>query len=81
MTLTEFPLIAGSASALIFVVSYLPMLLKARRTKDLSSSSPTQLLLTNIGNLVYSAHVYNVPAGPIWALHSFNVVTSCLMLI
>jgi uncharacterized protein with PQ loop repeat len=81
MTLTEFPLIAGSASALIFVVGYLRMLVKARRTKDLSSYSPSQLLLTTLGNLVYSAYVYNLPAGPIWALHSFYVVTSGLMLV
>ena len=81
MTLDDLPLVAGSASTFIFVTSYLPMLLKAGRRKDLSSYSPTQLVLTNLGNVLYSAYVFNLPVGPIWAMHAFYVVTSALMLV
>ena len=80
MTLNDLPLIAGSASTVIFVTSYMPMLVKDVRTKDLSSYSPTQLVLTNVGNVLYSAYVFSLPVGPIWALHSFYLVTTALML-
>jgi uncharacterized protein with PQ loop repeat len=81
MPFNDLPLIAGSASTLIFVASYLPMLLKAVRTKDLTSYSPTNLLLANLGNAVHSVYVYSLPIGPIWVLHSFYVVTSALMFV
>lgn len=80
MTTNDFPTIAGSASTVIFVTSYMPMLLKAVRTKDLSSYSPTQLVLTNLGNVLYSAYVFSLPVGPIWALHAFYLVATALML-
>lgn len=76
---TVLPLLAGTASTLIFAASYLPMLLKAVRTKDLGSYSRSSLLLTNLGNAVHSFYVFSLPAGPIWALHSFYLVTSILM--
>lgn len=80
MTINDLPLIAGSASTAIFVTSYLPMLVKAVRTKDLSSYSRAQLVLTNVGNVLYSAYVFSLPLGPIWALHSFYLVATALML-
>lgn len=80
MPSSDLPLIAGSASTLIFVASYLPMLVKAVHTKDLTSYSPTNLLLANLGNAVHSLYVFSLPMGPIWALHSFYLVTSALML-
>ncbi len=80
MTTNDFPAIAGSVSTVIFVTSYMPMLVKAVRTKDLSSYSPTQLVLTNLGNVLYSAYVFSLPVGPIWALHSFYLVATALML-
>lgn len=73
------PVIAGSMSTLIFVASYLPMLRKALKTKDLASYSPTNLLMTNLGNVVHSFYVFSLPAGPIWILHSFYLATSALM--
>lgn len=79
-TMTDLALIAGSVSTVIFATSYMPMLVKAVRTKDLSSYSPTQLVLTNVGNVLYSAYVFSLPPGPIWALHSFYVVSTALML-
>ena len=78
--MTDLPLIAGSVSTVIFATSYMPMLVKAVRTKDLSSYSPTQLVLTNVGNVLYSAYVFSLPLGPIWALHSFYLVSTALML-
>ena len=80
MTISDLPPLAGSASTVIFVISYLPMLVKAVRTKDLSSYSRTQLVLTNFGNVLYSAYVFSLPPGPIWALHSFYLVATALML-
>ena len=80
MTINDLPLIAGSASTVIFVTSYMPMLAKAVRTKDLSSYSRAQLVLTNFGNVLYSAYVFSLPVGPIWALHSFYLVATALML-
>src|SRR5215203_3961235 len=74
-------LVAGSVSTVLFAVSTLPMLIKAARTKELDSYSRGNLVLANVGNAVHSIYVLQLPAGPIWALHSFYVVTSGLMLI
>ena len=71
--------LAGTASTALFVASTLPMLVKARRTRDLASYSFGNLLLANVGNLVHSVYVLSLPAGPIWALHGFYVVTTGLM--
>ena len=57
------------------------MLVKAARTREFSSYSRGNLVLANVGNLVHSVYVAQLPAGPIWALHSFYVVTSALMLV
>ena len=73
--------LAGSVSTVLFAVSTLPMLIKAGRTKELDSYSRGNLVLANVGNAVHSIYVLQLPAGPIWALHSFYVVTSGLMLI
>jgi uncharacterized protein with PQ loop repeat len=73
------PVLAGSVSTMIFAASYLPMLVKAVRTKDLASYSRSNLLLTNLGNVVHSLYVFSLPAGPIWALHTFYLVSSALM--
>jgi uncharacterized protein with PQ loop repeat len=70
----------GAISTTIFALSTLPMLFKAFRTKDLSSYSLGNILLANVGNLVYSVYVFDLPAGPIWLLHSFYLVTTALML-
>ncbi|MEP6478157.1 MAG: hypothetical protein ABJB03_02105 [Rhodoglobus sp.] len=81
MSFDALPLAAGTASTVVFVASYLPMLRKALVTKDLASYSVTSLLLTNVGNAVYSLYVFSLPVGPIWALHSFYLVTSALMIV
>ena len=81
MSIDSLAILAGTASTLLFAASVLPMLLKAARTRDLSSYSRGNLVLANVGNLVHSVYVTQLPAGPIWALHSFYVVTSALMLV
>ena len=75
------PLIAGTISTIIFATSLLPMLIKARRTRDLASYSLGNILLSNLGNLVHSVYVFSLPAGPIWALHGFYLVSMGLLLL
>lgn len=74
-------MIAGMVSTVIFALSTMPMLAKAIRTKDLRSYSLGNILLSNTGNLVHSVYVFNLPAGPIWVLHSFYLVSTALMLL
>jgi hypothetical protein len=76
----SLPLLAGSASTVLFMASTLPMLVKAVRTKDLGSYSAGNLVLANVGNLVHAIYVFSLPPGPIWALHTFYLVTSFAML-
>lgn len=77
----NLPVIAGIISSIIFVTSNLPMLLKAFRTKNLQSYSLANIALSNVGNLVHCIYVFSLPAGPIWILHSFYMLTSVLMLL
>ena len=81
MTSAGIPVLAGIASTIIFAASVLPMLVKARQTRDLRSYSRGNLVLANIGNGVHSVYVIDLPPGPIWALHGFYLVTSALMLL
>ena len=57
------------------------MLVKAWRTKDLRSYSLGQIVLYNIGNLLYWLYVISLPVGPIWLMHGFYTVAMGLMLI
>ncbi|MDQ3781834.1 MAG: hypothetical protein M3349_02720 [Actinomycetota bacterium] len=72
---------AGVASTVIFTVSTLPMVLKACRTRDLGSYSLAALVLATMGNLVHSVYIFNLPMGPLWALHGMHLVTTPLMLV
>ncbi|MEP6648883.1 MAG: hypothetical protein ABJA74_03100 [Lapillicoccus sp.] len=56
------------------------MLVKAVRTRDLSSYSAGNLVVANVGNVVHSIYLFSLPAGPLWLLHTFYVVNSALML-
>jgi hypothetical protein len=75
------PVLAGAVSTVIFACSTLPMLVKAARTKDLSSYSLGNILLSNLGNVVHPIYVFHLPVGPIWALHTFYLVSTALMLV
>lgn len=77
----DLAVLAGVLSTGLFAMSYLPMLVKAARTKDLSSYSLGNIAITNVGNAVHSVYVFSLPLGPIWFLHTFYLVASALMLI
>jgi len=81
MTGISVALLAGTLSTVLFASSTLPMVAKALRTHDLTSYSPANLVLANVGNAVHCIYVVHLPPGPIWALHGFYVVTSALMLL
>jgi uncharacterized protein with PQ loop repeat len=72
--------LAGIVSTVIFAVGTLPMLLKAARTRDLTSYSLGQILMNNVGNAVHTIYVVHLPVGPIWWLHAFYLVSTALML-
>jgi hypothetical protein len=78
--MNELPVLAGIASTIIFAASTLPMLVKAFRSRDLSSYSLGNMLLANLGNLVHSVYVFSLPPGPLWVLHSFYLASTALML-
>jgi hypothetical protein len=80
MSTISLPVLAGAASTVIFAISTLPMLVKAYRSRDLSSYSLGNIGMANIGNAVHSVYVFSLPPGPIWALHGFYLVSSGLML-
>jgi hypothetical protein len=62
-------------------MSNFPMVAKAVRTRDLQSYSLGQILLANVGNLLYWLYVVGLPLGPIWFLHGFNTAVALLMLL
>ena len=77
----NFPMIAGFISTALFALGTLPMLTKALRTKNLASYSLGNILMSNVGNLIYSIYVFNLPLGPIWFLHGYNLLSTGLMLV
>ncbi len=77
----NLPTIAGFVSTALFALGALPMLAKAFRTRDLASYSLGNILLSNIGNIIYSIYVFQLPPGPVWLLHSFYLVSTGLMLV
>jgi len=77
----DLALVAGAISTVIFMTSYVPMLVKAMRTRDLHSYSLSNLLLINLGNMVHSVYVFSLPIGPIWALHSMYLAAGALMIV
>lgn len=80
MSLTHAGVVAGMVSTSLFVASYLPMLVKAWRSRDLSSYSVSSLAVANLGNAVHTVYVVSLPVGPIWALHAFYLASTAMML-
>ena len=72
--------LAGTVSTVLFAAANLPMVVKAVRSGDLRSYSPSALVLGNVGNLVYTVYVVSLPFGPIWVLHGFYLATMAIML-
>ncbi len=79
--MNTWQVLAGSFSSLLFVLSQLPMISKALRTKNLKSYSLGNILLASVGNLIYWVYVVGLPVGPVWALHGFSTLTTALMLV
>jgi len=79
--MAQIAFIAGTFSTFLFIGSNIPMLWKAYQTKDLHSYSKLNIVLANIGNLVYWIYVINLPIGPVYFLHFFYTITSLIMLI
>ena len=52
--MSSVAVLAGSVSTVLFAASTLPMLIKAARTKELSSYSRGNLVLANVGNAVHT---------------------------
>src|SRR5574342_675257 len=77
----NLPMIAGFISTTLFALGTLPMLTKAFRTKNLASYSLGNIVMSNVGNLIYSIYVFNLPPGPIWFLHGYNLLSTGLMLV
>jgi uncharacterized protein with PQ loop repeat len=77
----DLPVVAGSISTVLFALGTLPMLIKAARTKDLSSYSIGNIALSNLANVIHSVYVFQLPPGPVWALHAFHMVSTGLMLL
>jgi len=74
-------MLAGFASSTIFISSNLPMLLKAFKTKNLSSYSLGHLTLGTLGNMIYWLYVISLPFGPVWFLQAFFTMASTSMLL
>jgi hypothetical protein len=77
----QIQVVAGSVAGFIFSAASWNMLVKAHRTKDLSSYSLGQIVLNNVGNLIYWLYVVSLPFGPIYFMHGFFTLASLLMLI
>ena len=77
----NLPMIAGFISTTLFALGTLPMLTKAFRTKNLASYSLGNILMSNVGNVIYSIYVFDLPPGPIWFLHGYNLLSTGLMLV
>jgi hypothetical protein len=73
--------VAGVVSTLVFAGSTLPMLVRAARTRDLSSYSRGHLGLTNLGNAVHTVYVVSLPPGPVWLLHLVYSGAAAFMLV
>jgi uncharacterized protein with PQ loop repeat len=78
---TNLATIAGFILTALFALGTLPMLAKAFRTKNLASYSLGNILLSNVGNLIYSIYVFELPPGPVWVLYIYNLFSTALMLV
>jgi uncharacterized protein with PQ loop repeat len=78
----QLQMLAGSLAGLIFALGSLNMLVKAWRTKDLSSYSLGQIILNNVGSLFYWVYViFCLPFGLVYFMHGFYTFVSLVMLI
>jgi uncharacterized protein with PQ loop repeat len=78
---TSLPTIAGFISTGLYAAGTLPMLAKAYSTKNLASYSLGNILMSNVGNLIYAIYVFQLPPGPVWVLYIYNLISTALMLV
>ena len=76
----DLPVIAGTLSTFIFFFGTFPMLHKAVTTRNLASYSKEMLVANTVANIIHAVYIFSLPAGPIWVLHTFYLVTTALML-
>jgi uncharacterized protein with PQ loop repeat len=81
MTFDRLQLLAGSLASLMFVSSNFPMLWKVMKTRDMKSYSLGQIILRNLGNLVYWIYVASLPVGPVWLLQGFFTLSGMILLV
>ena len=81
MSRTETATLVGAMSTVLFASSMVPMLVRAARTRDVSSYSRGHLALGNVGNLAHTVYVVSLPPGPVWALHAFHTLVTLQMLV
>lgn len=77
----ELNMIAGTISTTVFALSHIPMLIKAAKTRSLSSYSFMYIIMNNVANVVHWFYVSTLPVGPIWFLHSFYTISAAMILI
>jgi hypothetical protein len=63
----NLPIIAGFISTALFTLGTLPMLTKAFRTRNLASYSLGNILMSNVGNLIYAIYRQG-PSGSYMAI-------------
>jgi uncharacterized protein with PQ loop repeat len=76
----ELATLAGAISTSLFAAANVPMVVRAVRTKDMTSYSLSALIVSNGANIVHTAYVVSLPFGPIWVLHGFYLVSMALMI-
>lgn len=81
MGMEQIQMLAGFASTALFVSNNFPMVVKAFKTKDLSSYSFGHIALSNVCNLLLALYIVSLPAGPVWFQHGFFTVATALMLV
>ena len=80
MGTATYPVIAGALSSMVFMISGIPALTKAWRTKEMHSYSRTSLIIATVGNALHWLYIISLPLGPIYMLHGFATVSTALML-
>ena len=80
MDFNRLQILVGYLCASIFMLSRVPMLLKAIHTRDLRSYSPAHLVMSTCANLLFWIYVVGLPIGPVWILQIFFTITDVTML-
>jgi hypothetical protein len=77
----ELKVIAGTISTSIFMLSQIPMLAKAFKTRSMHSYSYIQMLMNTGANAIHWCYISALPFGPIWFLHGFSTLSTAIMLV